>query len=195
MEIQPLMVYSIQADAPLLIGLQKALDDEGHPMVFGVNIAGDAEGEALVGRDWDAIFVRWKEPESHEIAVLERELVAEDADAKGILRTALESVAQSDDEAGVLIVKDHLQKTQAIYALELMPTLMDNDEHPGWEGLDTLLRALAEQTEGLVYAQGEGFCAADGELLLIETPDDETYYETTTGRNGTHEHPTETPRW
>ncbi len=195
MEFQPLMVFAIKPEAVPLLHLQNAIDAEGYPMSFGISIAGDAEGDALVGAEWDAIFVRWKEPEVHEVAVLERGTILDDEEAQEILAVAQQMIAGSDDEVGITIVADHLSKTQCIYALELMPALLDNDEHQAWEGLDTLLRSLAEYSDGLVYAQGEGFCAADGELLLLEPANDEEYYETTTGRNGTHEHPTESPRY
>ncbi len=188
------MVFAIKADSVPLIKLQNALDAEGYPMSFSVSIAGDAVGDALVGQEWDAIFVRWKEPEVHEVAVLERGTLLDDPEAQDILNYAHQIMTQSDDEVGVTIVADHLGKTQCVYALELMPAILDNDEHQAWEGLDVLLRALAEYSDGLVYAQGEGFCAPDGELLLIE-PAEEDYYETSTGRNGTAEHPTESPRY
>ena len=194
MEIQPLMVFAQQADAVPLIRLQKALDAEGYPMSFSVSIAGDAVGDMLIGSEWEAVFVRWKEPEIHEVALLERGLVLDDPEAQDILNYAQQLIAQCDDEVGVTIVADHLSKTQCIYALELMPAILENDEHGAWEGLDILLRALAEHSDGLVYAQGEGFCAPDGELLLIE-PAEEDYYETGAGRNGTTEHPTESPRY
>ena len=169
MEEQPLMVFTIGEKPPTLRTLLVALQREGYPIGFGTGIAGEAELEELEDRDWDSIFVRWNEPELHEVALLVKSICKEEHEAESLRQNVIRRIQNSDDEAGKLIVTDHLRRTQDIYALELLPAILENDDHPAWEALDILLRVLAEQTEGLIFAEGEGFCGADGEMILEES--------------------------
>ena len=37
---------------------------------------------------------------------------------------------------------------QAVYDIELLPALLDDEEHPAWAALDIVLRALAQHSDG-----------------------------------------------
>src|SRR5262249_47012557 len=97
---------------------------------------------------------------------------AEEA-AEDILTQHLAGIATLSDSAGRLIVEDHLRRTQVVYTVQLLPALLDNEDHPAWDALDVVLLCLAQQTEGIIFVQEEGFCDADGELLLAEPEDSE----------------------
>ncbi len=175
MQLQPLMVLAIEAEAVPLRVLKEALRRAGYPAEIGVGIAGAATEEELNSREWEAAFVRWLEPQVHEAALLDRSVVGKEPEADEILAELRRLVEASDDQGGRLIVSDHLAKTRALYAWQLLPALLEDDDHPAWEALDVALRSLAENTDGLIYAEAEGFYDADGEspLLVMEAPEED----------------------
>jgi hypothetical protein len=168
MNIPPLCVFSLQRDALPLGALRDLLREAGYPAGIGVSIAGEATEEELTARNWEAAFLRWTEPEMHEIALLERATPGEDESADAAIADALTLVAAYPESAGRLIVADHLRRTQTIYLWEILPAMLDDADHPAWNALDIALRGLAAETDGLVYATEAGFYDADGELLLAE---------------------------
>jgi hypothetical protein len=165
----PLLVFALSPEAPALRILQDTLREAGFPVSFGTDIAGEALEDALDDPDWEAAFLRWNEPEMHEVALLERMDCREDEEGLRLVSEAMNRILESEDEAGRLIVASHLQLTTTIYALQLLDALFTDEDHPAWVAFDVLLRAIAEKTEGLIYAENEGFMDADGELLLDET--------------------------
>ena len=70
-----------------------------------------------------------------------------------------------------MIVADYLTRTQVVYTMQLLPALLAEDGHDAWGALDELLRVVARASDGLIYVEAEGYCDADGELLLAETDD------------------------
>jgi hypothetical protein len=172
-EDQPLFVFALQRAAPPLRLLRDALTGAGYPAGIGTGIAGEASDEELDRTDWEAAFVRWKEPELHEVWLIERDLMGEDPQAENAVANALRHTANVADSAGRLIATDHLRRTQAVYMCQILPALLADDDHPAWAALDIALRCLAENAEGLIYADDEGFYDADGEILLDETGEDD----------------------
>jgi hypothetical protein len=169
MEDQPLLVFALLRDAPPLHVLRDALRAAGHPVEFGVGTAGQATEAELESPHWEAAFARWIEPEMHEVWLIERMARGEDEEAEEAIARGLRLAASFSDAAGQLIVSDHLRRTQAVYLLELLPALFDDEDHPAWTALDVVLRTLAQHTDGLIYAETEGFYDADGEMILAET--------------------------
>lgn len=171
MNENPLLVYALHVDAPPLRALLDTLREAGYPVSFGTETAGEAMEEALDAPDWEAAFLRWNEPEMHEVALLERMNCEEDEEGLRLVTEAMHRILDSDDEAGRLIVAHHLQQTATVYALNLLDALFTDEDHPAWAAFDVLLRSLAEITDGLIYAEDEGFCDPTGELLLAESED------------------------
>ncbi len=171
MEDHPLLVFSLDRAAPPLRTLRDALRTAGYPVEIGVREAGEATDAELDSPDWEIAFIRWMDPEMHEVAVVERDLRDEDELAQTFLAEAERIVASRPESAGRLIMADHLGRMQAVYSLEILSALIADEDHPAWTALDVALRSLAESAEGIIYAAGEGFYDADGELLLAE--DDE----------------------
>jgi hypothetical protein len=168
----PLLIFALSAEAPTLRVLRDALREAGYPVSFGTEIAGEAVEEALDAADWEAAFLRWNEPEMHEVALLERMDCGVDEEGRRLVSEAMNRILESEDEAGRLIVASHLQQTTAVYAMELLDALFTDEDHPAWAAFDVLLRAIAEKTDGLIYVEEEGFMDADGELLLDETEEE-----------------------
>lgn len=164
----PLLVFSLNVQAPPLRHLLVPMQEAGFPVALGTGIVGEAGAEALDNPEWDAAFVRWNLPEMHEVALLERMVCDEDEEGMVRVTEAMNQVLQWEDQAGRLIVAAHLQQTQAVYALQLLDALFTDEDHPAWGAFDILLRVLADHTDGLIYVEGEGYLDADGELLLSE---------------------------
>lgn len=171
----PLRIFALRADPPPLRILRDALIDAGYPAQLTLNIVGEASEEDLTLTDWDGAFVRWTEPELHEICLIERSVVADEDEAAEAIAIGLQMVANTTDPAGGLIVGDHIRRSEAVYDLEILPALLADEDHPGWAALDVLMRALATDANGIIYVPYEGFCDADGEILLSmeDTPNPE----------------------
>ena len=179
MENLPLRVFALELDAVPLRAVVEALEAAGQPAEISVSIAGSAEDEDLDDLNWEAAFLRWKTPELHEVALLERDVREKDEEADAAIASGLRLIANSTDAAGQLIVADHLRRTQTVYFLQILPALIADDDHPGWAALDLVLRCLAAHSNGLIYAEGEGFFESDGELLLDESEDERESFEDT----------------
>jgi hypothetical protein len=176
---QPLKVFALEREAPPLRLLCDTLSDAGFPVEVGVGITGKATEQELDSPDWEAAFIRWTEPELHEVCLIERAVRGEDEQADEIVAMSVRHISNSHDTVGQMIVRDHLRRTQVVYVLMLLPALMADQDHPAWGALDITLRCLAASTNGLIAVASEGFCDADGELLLAEADDErETDVET-----------------
>ena len=168
MSTPPLLIYATNSAAPPLNVLLKILRDAGHPAGFGVAVAGEATEAELSAPDWEAAILRWNEPELHEIALLERWRIGQDEEADAALVTGLERAEAMPLSGGRFLTLDHLRNTVAVFAWNILPPLIDLDDHPGWESLDLALRTLAEKTDGIIYAEPEGFYDYDGEPMAAE---------------------------
>jgi hypothetical protein len=168
----PLLVFALSGEAPPLRTLLNTLREAEYPVSFGTEAAGETAEETLDDPDWEAAFLRWNEPEMHEVALLERMSCEQDEEGLRLVTEAMNRILEANDEAGRLIVAHHLQQTTTVYALNLLDALFTDEDHPAWAAFDVLLRRLAELTDGLIYAEDEGFCDAEGELLLAEKESD-----------------------
>ena len=173
MEDQPLLVFAVSRSAPPLRVLRDALRDAGHPVEFGTGAVGEATQEELDATHWEAVFARWMEPEMHEVWLIERMVRGEDEEAETAIDQGLRLAADFADAAGQWIVNDHLRRTQVVYIVEILPALFADEDHPAWVALDVALRSLAQNTQGLIYAEAEGFYDANGEMILAETGEEE----------------------
>jgi hypothetical protein len=167
-EEQPLTVFALSEEGVPLRTLWDALTQAGFPVGIGVEIAGEAIDTQLDDPRWETAFVRWHEPELHDAWLLERYDVGTDEEAKTALARALQLAINRSESADKLIVIDHLRKTRVVYAFEILPAMLDDDDHPAFAALDVALRTLADATDGLIFAEGEAFYDADGEPLLGE---------------------------
>ena len=167
MEDYPLVIFA-ENPTPLPLNiLFDALVLEGHPVHFSFGIAGEATAADLASTEWDTAFLRWTEPELHEICLLEAISVTE-TEAQETLNSFEKLISKNPDKAGQLIVQNQLRQTKTIYGIQLLPALIENEDHLAWEALDLLARSLAQNTDGMIYAEAEGFCDAEGELMLAE---------------------------
>lgn len=173
MDDQPLTVFALDREALPLRVLQDTLRTADCPVEIGVGIAGAATDAELDSPEWETAFVRWTQPELHEVYLLERDVVGEEEEADAAVQAALQIAGNSPESGGKLITIDHLRRTQTLYQIEILPALLTNEEHLGWAALDVLLRCLAENRDGIIYAEAEGFYDADGEPLLLEETDEE----------------------
>ena len=167
MEDYPLIVFAVEPKPIPLSILFDTLVLEGYPAHFSFGIAGEANAADLASDEWDTAFLRWTEPELHEICLLEVSDATEEEAAK-TLHSFRKLVSKSRDEAGKLIVLNQLNAAKTVYGVQVLPALIENEDHPAWEALDSMMRALAQHSSGLIYAESEGFCDADGELMLAE---------------------------
>jgi hypothetical protein len=173
MEDELLRVFSLQSAGFPLRTLLGAVRSAGHPAAVSTGIAGEATDEELDREDWNAVFLRWKEPELHDVALIERDMKSESDETRTCILAALRDAMNTDDPGGQLIVADHLRRTEAVYSVQVLPALVEQDDHAAWGALDIVLRCIAAQTDGLIAVPGEGYCDADGELLLAENELDE----------------------
>ena len=173
----PLRVFALTAEAPPLRILRDALTGAGYPVQLTLDIVGEASEEDLTLTDWEAAFVRWTQPELHEICLIERSATGEEDEAVEAIATGLHKITDTTDLAGGLIVGDHLRRSEAIYDIVILPALLADEDHRGWAALDVLLRTLAAHTNGIIYVPTEGFCDADGEILLAEEDTNNPFME------------------
>lgn len=170
MDQYPLIVLSISRDAPPLRTLADDLIAAGQPVSLSIGVDGAASEAQLAAADWDAAFVRWDQPEVHEAWLIERAVLPEDEDAVKVVDALTAVLNQAPESAGKLIVRDQLERVRTLYLWTILPAMVDGEDHPAWSSLDIALRALADATEGLIYAAAEGYFDADGEPLLETTP-------------------------
>ena len=123
--------------------------------------------------------MRWAEPEIHEVALIERLVRDTDEEAEALISEYRGHIVANPDNAGRMIISAHLNSTRTVYAVQLLPALFTDDDHPAWGALDIIVRSIAREADGLIYAEAEGFCDPDGEFLLsddsevAEYPDDD----------------------
>lgn len=168
LETAPLIVIGRREDGIPLQALQEALQDAGFPATFGVRIAGDATVEDLLSPDWETAFLRWREPTVHETIFLSKWVVGADEEAADFLKTISKEAAKLPMSGGKLLVDVALESAKTFYALEILPALLADDDHPAWGAMDVVLRTLAEWGEGIIYAEEEGFFDADGEPMVLD---------------------------
>ena len=163
----PLLIFAVDSANPPLNILFDALVLEGYSVSFSLGISGEANSKELASPEWEAAFLRWQKPEIHEVLLLER-LDFEEEECQALLSSFKKKVSRHEDEVGKRIVLNHFENTKAIYAVQILPTLIQDEDHAAWDALELLMRTLALQVGGLIYAEAEGFCDAEGELLLSE---------------------------
>src|ERR1700722_9799875 len=100
MEEQLLLVFARDSAGLPLRTLLGAVRSAGYPAAVSTGIAGEATEKELDSENWDAVFLRWTEPELHDVALIERDLRS---DAQPRIVSALKHVMNSDDPAGQLI--------------------------------------------------------------------------------------------
>lgn len=169
----PLRVFSRDVKPLSLRKLRDSLRTADCPVSISLAIAGEAMDTELDTLDWEAAFIRWTQPELHDVYLLERVPFGTDEVIDAAVAQALYITQQRPESGGKLLTADHLHRTKMIYTFQIMPALIADDDHPAWDGLDLALRCVAENTEGIVYAEEEGFYDADGELLLAVFDDEE----------------------
>ncbi len=169
---QSLFVFALSGEGTSLRAVREALRQEEYPISIGVEIAGEADDVQLDDPFWETAFVRWHEPELHDVWLLQRYQIGMDEEADAVRTQALQLAVNFPESAGKLIVMDHLRRTHTVYACEVLPAMIDNanfaDDHPAWGAMSIALRELAMPTDGVIYAEGVAFYDADGEPLLAE---------------------------
>ncbi len=168
-----LYIFSRSLEILPLKFLQEAMVEMGYPSSLSISAAGDCTEEELELTDWDAVFLRWKEPELHDICLLEWDILGDSETAAEIRSAAALVTHDHPDEAGRWIVQGHLADTKAVYTCSLMPPLVDDEDHPGWEALDCILREVAANTDGIIYGGEDLFFDEEGDPLL-QDPNEQT---------------------
>ena len=167
----PLIVFgTANARVPLTV-VRDVLVTEGYPAGFGMAVAGEATDEEMSDPRWEIAFLRWPAPEVHEVALIEVLSREEDEEEDHLISQHLARIARLRDAAGRMIVAEHLNRTRILYTVQVLPALLADDDHAAWAALDVLLRFLSQTSDGIIYAEAEGYCDTDGELLLAETDD------------------------
>ena len=165
-EAQPLLVFCAAESAVPLRAVAETMRSADCPVSISVDIAGPATAEQLDATDWQTAFVRWETPELHDVYLLERDVVRADDEADEALVAALRAATAQPQSAGRIITLDHLRRTKTVYAVQVLPALIADEDHLAWSALDVALRTLAAEGEGIIFAVGEGFYDEDGEPLL-----------------------------
>jgi hypothetical protein len=175
MQDQSLFVFALDETAVTLRVIAETMNAADCPVSISAGIAGEATPEQLDAPDWETAFVRWQTPEIHDVYLLERDAVGVDEDADQAVAMALQAAGNEVESADRIITLDHLRRTKTVYAIQILPALLDDEDHLAWAALDVALRTLAARSEGIIYAVGEGFYDEDGEMLLGqgEAVDDE----------------------
>jgi len=163
---QSLFVLAVSDESATLREIREALRQQQYPVGIGVEIAGEAIDVQLDDPHWDSAFVRWNEPELHDAWLLQRYRIGTDEEADTIRKQALQMAVNHPESAGKLIVIDHLRRTETVYACQVLPAMLDDDDHPAWGALDVALRTIALPTDGIIYAANLAFYDVDGEPLL-----------------------------
>jgi hypothetical protein len=131
----------------------------------------------LDASEWEAAFLRWKRPDVHDVALIERALTGTDEEADQAIGDAMVRIVDAADAAGKLIAADHLSQSATVYLFQIMPPLILFPDHPAWDAIDVAARTLAAHSGGLIYADGAGFFDADGESLLALDEEDDNSSE------------------
>ena len=160
-------VFLKDRESAPLAEVQKAFSASGTPAVFRFGTEGDASETDLQNARWDAAYLCWTTPVIHETWMLERAL-STDEDGQQVIAEAMTVAMAQEDEAGRLIVADHLSKTTEIIMFDPQPALFADEDHAAWDVMDLALLTLAEIGDGLIYAVEDGFYDSEGELLLEE---------------------------
>ncbi len=163
---QPLTIFALDEPAVPLRTIADTMNAADCPVSISVGIAGEATPEELDALDWETAFVRWETPEIHDVYLLERDVVGADEEAEQAVRAAVQAAGNEVESAGRLIVIDHLRRAKTVYAVQVLPALLADEDHLAWSALDVLLRTLAANSQGIIYAVGEGFYDEDGEALV-----------------------------
>lgn len=162
----PLILFAAQRAAISLSELRDGLREAGYPVTISTQIAGEATESELANADWEAVFVRWTEPELHEVWYVERSVTGEDDEADAAIAEAMDLASRSGDAAGKLVVQDQLRRTVEVLFWQILPAQLADEDHRGWEALDAALRMAAGEGSALIYASETGFYDTDGELML-----------------------------
>ncbi|MBC7529626.1 MAG: hypothetical protein H7308_19025 [Chthonomonadaceae bacterium] len=174
----PLAIFALDTKIPPLRTLWSEAKEEEMPLQLGVFIAGEATEEELDAPEWESVFVRWTEPEIHDIALLET-YTFEEPEGEELSRKATELLSALPQDSSRFVLEQHLLNVKRLYVIQTLPALLDDEDHAGWDGIDLVLRVLADVTGGVIYAEGEGFYSAEGtpfytpDLLLGNESEDE----------------------
>ena len=135
------------------------------PVSLSVSGAGPATTADLAAADWDAAFVRWEEPEIHDVWYLEHGLTASDEAAQVALAAACAWVNSVGDRSLQAALLPMLLAVQSVYTIAVLPAMTADDDHPAWEAFAELVEVVASACGGVVYAPEEGFYDAQGVLI------------------------------
>ncbi len=166
--LSPLAIFALDPEIPALRLLLNASQEEALPFQFGTSIAGEATPQELDAPEWESVFLRWTDPELHDVALLAVYL-PEEPEGEDLLQSASALLAEGPKDNSRAVLEQHLLSVKRIYALEPLPALRDAEEHEAWSGIDLILRTLAEASGGVIYAEGEGFYSPEGDPFY--TPD------------------------
>jgi hypothetical protein len=168
LEDAALIVVAKQVATPPLTLLDEVLRHGEYPARLGVRTAGDATVDELHSTAWDAVFLRWQKPEIHEVILIEKQILGMEEEATEILASLNRFTSTLPTSGGKLLIEEHLRETKVIYAFYTLPALLADADHPAWDAINALLCALADHTEGMIYALEEGFYDSEGEPMILD---------------------------
>ena len=160
-------VFSLSSETVTLQEVYDVLAAAGRPIAFSAGIAGFADPEEMASPSWEATFLRWKEPELHDVYLLERMSRGEE-EAEEARDEALRAALNWPESGEQYIVLDTVRRAETIYELQALPALLQDDDHPAWEAMASALSTIASSSSGIIYSdEGNCFFDAEGEPLLV----------------------------
>lgn len=157
------MGYYIRVLSANLLGIPvEELQEAADPAV--VEGMDDDSGE------WTELLLKHKS--GSEIAVIERNLVAEGQLGAGELQEFIDEIPHYEPKSAVDWLLQLLPNTKVIYAFQL---LSGTDIEDGWTPLHSVYSRIWNLAGGILQADGEGFSNLDGYTILWQ------FSESTTG--------------
>lgn len=108
--------------------------------------------EAGTAEEWEQLLLVHRD--GREIAVIERNEVADDSLAKEEISEFIEELALLKPTSAAQWLIDYLPKVKIIYAFQVLSGV---DEGDGWTELGAIKSKLWSQLGGILQADGEGF--------------------------------------
>lgn len=125
--------------------------------------------EAGIDRDWDQLLLAHRD--GREIALIERNVVAEGSLGADEIEEFLEEIEDAEPASGVDWLRGYLPKVKVVYAFQVLNGVHEDD---GWDRLDAAKELLWQRLGGVLQADNEGFSNEAGYHIVWQFADDVT---------------------
>ena len=116
----PLTIFSLDTRTPSLRTVWQEVKENGLPLQIGIAIAGEATEEELNFADWDSAFLRWTEPEIHDIALI-AVYDPDEPEGEEAIRVAVEFLLTMPPSSSRVVLETHLKNVKRVYAFQTLP--------------------------------------------------------------------------